>query len=109
MFNRAYMRVLSQHMVKVSETSNMLQVESLADGRLINTAHTQFVDDISTSIASYNIYEIPHLITTLNHDIDQHFNVYGFKQNLDKMQIILDAHGPGARELEKHMAKKFGI
>eukprot|EP00973_Karenia_brevis_P013288 1804927-Karenia_brevis.AAC.1 len=60
----------------------MMHVEF--EGTYACTAHTGFVDDVMTSVATYEVSQVPDMSIELSDALDQAFIPHGMQQNKEK-------------------------
>ena len=110
MFNSSYSQTLQKYYESTAQICNMMQVTSIFDERTISTAHTVFVDDLASCVATANNEEINAMLTSLSTSLDSAFSEDGLEQNADKATALLRAAGDGARAVTKKMQEaKEGV
>ena len=79
MFNSVYSQISEPYFEDTKCDTNMLNVENVVvSGGSISTAHTVFVDDLASGIATANAEELPALSRKLSTSLDECFAPHGF-------------------------------
>ena len=89
--------------------TNMVQANSPITGELLNMASTSFVDDLCTTVASYECQQIPGMLQNTSANLDRNLADYSMTQNRDKAATISTMFGPGSKKESRKLQKMEGV
>ena len=109
LFNHVYHKALSEYYANDEGATSLLKACSPVAGAQINMAHTSFVDDVCTTVATHEASQLPKMATQISNALDTAFSKHGFVQNQSKGMSISKAYGRGSHKVMTQLATQQDV